>query len=116
MILRPNQVSKGQTRFELCALVSYQAAVPSHQEIVCDTLAYNSHGYGCMDHTMVKSVLFLLWWINDNKQERETVSTRANLLTTGANHLESKPKEQMRDPVYILHLGSIYQLVYYTTW
>ena len=57
---------------------------------------------------MVKSVLLLLWWINDNKQDRETVSARANLLTTGANHLESKPKEQMRDPVYMIG--------YYTTW
>ena len=61
-----------------------------------------------MGHTMVKSELFLLWWINDNKQERETVSARADLLTTGANHLESKPKEQMRDPVYMIG--------YYTTW
>ena len=68
----------------------------------------NSYGYRCMDHTMVKSVLLLLWWINDNKQDRETVSARANLLTTGANHLESKPKEQMRDPVYMIG--------YYTTW
>ena len=61
-----------------------------------------------MDHTVVKSVLLLLWWINDNKEDRETVSARANLLTTGANHLESKPKEQMRDPVYMIG--------YYTTW
>ena len=36
-----------------------------------------------MDHTMVKSVLLLLWWINDNKQERETVSTSEGLLSLG---------------------------------
>ena len=61
-----------------------------------------------MYYTIVESVLLLLWWINDNKQERETVSARADLLTTGANHLESKPKEQMRDPVYMIG--------HYTAW
>ena len=40
--------------------------------------------YRYMDHTMVKSVLFLLWWINDNKQERETVSARADHMGRGA--------------------------------